>query len=254
MNELEKFRTCLTCLQSRDNSWTLFSSSKITKESVTNFENMKVAKPLKLGNLFMIYKEHMVNGRMKQPMIVFCTTDTHVRVFADHFRDLGRKIAPNTDAHMRITQLCANNQNTSWDKAFFEDPNNPAILHADVLLFTHCVPAGISLECHYTAAVYLFPNTGCLKHRNEFQFGRRLRWRYDLWPYITGYMDKGKPGSRYTSSLGLLRLYAQISELERTGNNLKDGLFPIYFIFKCIVGVVIRIIRIIVIAFIQVVI
>ena len=57
MNELEKCRTFLTCLQSRDPSWTQFSSSKITREYVTNFSNEKVANPLLLEDLFLDAQE-----------------------------------------------------------------------------------------------------------------------------------------------------------------------------------------------------
>ncbi len=32
----------------------------------------------------------------------------------------------------------------------------------DVLCMTHCVPAGVSIESHFTTAVYVLPNSGYL--------------------------------------------------------------------------------------------
>lgn len=54
------------------------------------------------------------------------------------------------------------------------------------------MPAGISIESHFTTGFYIFPNMGFITFNEEFQFARRLRIRDGLWPTVYGYIEKGK--------------------------------------------------------------
>jgi hypothetical protein len=137
---------------------------------------------------------------MKQPIIIFATTVAYVLTFSEFFK----LIAPNVQCKNRIKVLYSGVQHEPWQASFCKNPNSPDLEMPDVLCLTHCVPAGLSIETHFTTAVYIFPNSGHITHRGEFQFGRRLRYRDNLWEVIYGYIATGQAGQRNTNKVSSL--------------------------------------------------
>ena len=72
-----------------------------------------------------------------------------------------------------------------------ENPNAESSA-ADVMVITHCAPAGLSIERHYTTLCLFFPRHHAITHRLEFQFARRLRERPGLYRRILAYIEGGK--------------------------------------------------------------
>ena len=76
-----------------------------------------------------------------------------------------------------------------------DDPNSDQVIEkCDVMVMTHCSPAGLSITKHFTTLVILFP-TMYVTFPHEYQFSRRLRLRPGLFPCIFAFIGKGHAGT-----------------------------------------------------------
>lgn len=89
----------------------------------------------------------------------------------------------------KIKGLWGSNQGNDWNKKFLDNPSEPSVL-VDVVMMTHCVNAGFSIEQHYTTRFSFFP-LSFLEYRKEHQLQRRLRYRTDLDRVAYAYIQEG---------------------------------------------------------------
>ena len=129
------------------------------------------------------------------PMLILTTRKETCKVLAKYLQRL-------TDAPDRIKYITAETQGNAWNKAFMEDPNSDMVagksLHmlmlqdeCDVMIMTHCAPAGLSVCRHFTMLFLYFPRTTYMVFRSEYQFSRRLRIRDDLFSHIYAWIEDG---------------------------------------------------------------
>ncbi|KAJ3406317.1 hypothetical protein HDV05_006066, partial [Chytridiales sp. JEL 0842] len=107
-----------------------------------------------------------VDGVCQEPMLICCTSVKITMLFMQYLKS----IAPHPE---RVHAIWSQVQEENWNASFMSDPNALSS-QADVLVMTHCAPAGLSIERHYVRQVYVF-TSGMLTSRLEMQFGSRLR-------------------------------------------------------------------------------
>lgn len=140
-----------------------------------------------LAHILLRFKDcPRVGGRLKEPMLILTTSVAVARAVTAMLRE-----ATDEASAKRIYCLVGDTQNTEFNKEFMLDPNSDVIEElCDVMVMTHCSPAGLSIVRHFTVLCILF-GLGHVTHRVEYQFSRRLRVRPGLFPYIIAFIEKG---------------------------------------------------------------
>lgn len=131
----------------------------------------------------------MEQKKLMKPIVIFSSSASILRTLqlqiqkwaAEHHGEV---------AVSKIKGLWAANQCSEWNQKFLSNPSDPST-HVDVVMMTHCVNAGFSIEDHYTTRFSLFP-LSFIEYRKEHQLQERLRWREDLDPKSFAFLQKGE--------------------------------------------------------------
>src|SRR4029079_17491402 len=134
----------------------LYDSTVVFKRKVIvveRFQKLVYSKDLEktLQILETTYIENLdfSSNKHKSPILVFCTSVNLASGIVERLK----LCAPNEEAASRIKGLWANIQDTEWNSNFMKRPNSCESA-ADVLVMTHCCPAGLSIETHYRQPFY----------------------------------------------------------------------------------------------------
>lgn len=119
----------------------------------------------------------IVQKRLTKPIVIFSSSATIIRTL-QHQMQQWALAHHGEQAKESIKGLWGANQMSEWNQKFLSDPSDPST-YVDVVMMTHCVNAGFSIENHFTTRFSLFP-LSFIEFRKEHQLQQRLRWREDL--------------------------------------------------------------------------
>lgn len=129
-------------------------------------------------------------------MAIFASSSTMVRTLEYLLRKVEREKFPEI-TNTRIRGMWGDNQFDNWNADFLRNPSAPGSL-VDVVLMTHFVQAGLSIETHYKIKVLLFPIT-FINFRMEWQLSQRLRWNDQIFETSYAFLQTGKKILRETN-------------------------------------------------------
>jgi hypothetical protein len=115
--------------------------------------------------------------KLQKPIVIFSSSASILRALQLQMQKWAR-LHHGEVAVSRIKGLWAANQCSDWNSKFISNPSDPSA-QVDVVMMTHCVNAGFSIEDHYKTRFSLFP-LSFIEYRKEHQLQERLRWREDL--------------------------------------------------------------------------